>query len=65
MHELMVQLTPKVSSLAMDTQEARAPRSGLGCAVPFTLTAGQRGEAPQAAALIEDYLPRCHGRYGL
>ena len=26
---------------------------GLGCPVRFTLTAGQRGDAPQAAALIE------------
>lgn len=27
---------------------------GLGCPVRFTLTAGQKGDAPQAAALIED-----------
>lgn len=27
---------------------------GLGCPVRFILTAGQRGDAPQAAALIED-----------
>ena len=26
---------------------------GLGCPVRFTLTAGQKGDAPQAAALIE------------
>lgn len=26
---------------------------GLGCPVGFTLTAGQKGDAPQAAALIE------------
>jgi hypothetical protein len=26
---------------------------GLGCPVRFTLTAGQKGHAPQAAALIE------------
>lgn len=26
---------------------------GLGCPVQFTLTAGQKGDAPQAAALIE------------
>jgi transposase len=26
---------------------------GLGCPVRFTLTAGQRGDAPQAASLIE------------
>lgn len=26
---------------------------GLGCPVRFTLTAGQRGDVPQAAALIE------------
>ena len=26
---------------------------GLGCPVAFTLTAGQRGDAPQAAGLIE------------
>jgi transposase len=26
---------------------------GLGCPVNFTLTAGQKGDAPQAAALIE------------
>jgi hypothetical protein len=25
----------------------------LGCPVRFTLTAGQKGDAPQAAALIE------------
>src|SRR6266536_4397073 len=31
---------------------------GLGCPVRFTLTAGQKGDAPQAAALIEGYLPR-------
>jgi transposase len=27
---------------------------GLGCPVRFTLTAGQKGDAPQAAALIEE-----------
>jgi transposase len=27
---------------------------GLGCPVRFTLTAGQKGDAPQAAALSED-----------
>jgi transposase len=27
---------------------------GLGCPVRFTLTAGQKGDAPQADALIED-----------
>jgi transposase len=27
---------------------------GLGCPVRFALTAGQRGDAPQAGALIED-----------
>ena len=27
---------------------------GLGCPVRFSLTAGQRGDAPQAAPLIED-----------
>ena len=27
---------------------------GLGCPVRFTLTAGQKGEAPQAEALIAD-----------
>jgi len=26
---------------------------GLGCPVRFTLTAGQKGDAPQAAALLE------------
>jgi transposase len=26
---------------------------GLGCPVRFTLTAGQKGDAPQAGALIE------------
>jgi transposase len=26
---------------------------GLGCPVRFTITAGQKGDAPQAAALIE------------
>jgi hypothetical protein len=26
---------------------------GLGCPVRFTLTAGQKGDAPQAAELIE------------
>ncbi|NEV03246.1 transposase, partial [Bradyrhizobium sp. UFLA 03-164] len=26
---------------------------GLGCPVRFTLTAGQKGDAPQAATLIE------------
>lgn len=26
---------------------------GLGCPIRFTLTAGQKGDAPQAAALIE------------
>ena len=30
---------------------------GLGCPVRFTLTAGQKGDAPQAAALIEGCLP--------
>ena len=28
---------------------------GLGCPVRFTLTAGQKGDAPQAAALIEGF----------
>ena len=27
---------------------------GLGCPVRFVLTAGQKGDAPQAAALLED-----------
>jgi hypothetical protein len=39
---------------------------GLGCAVRFTLTAGQKGDAPQAAALIEGFSCRGrHGRYSL
>jgi hypothetical protein len=28
---------------------------GLGCPVRFTLAAGQKGDAPQAAALIEGF----------
>jgi len=31
----------------------RSAARGLGCPVRFTLTAGQKGDAPQAAALIE------------
>ncbi len=31
---------------------------GLGCPVRFTLTAGQKGDAPQAAALLEGCPPR-------
>jgi transposase len=27
---------------------------GLGCPVRFTLTAGQKGDVPQAEALIQD-----------
>src|SRR5258706_6654774 len=30
---------------------------GLGCPVRFTLTAGQKGDAPQAAALLEGLPP--------
>ena len=39
---------------------------GLGCPVRFTLTAGQKGDALQAAALIEGLLRRGgQGRYSL
>jgi hypothetical protein len=36
---------------------------GLGCPVRFTLTAGQKGDAPQAAALIEGLCERRGGFY--
>src|ERR1700683_2991883 len=31
---------------------------GLGCPVRFTLTAGQKGDAPQAAALLQGLSPQ-------
>jgi len=38
---------------------------GLGCPVRFILTAGQKGDAPQAAALIEGLPAEVVGRYSL
>src|SRR5437879_2210320 len=49
---------PDFEYLIVDSTIVRATKihmavRGLGCPVRFTLTAGQKGDAPQAAALIE------------
>ncbi|GLR46263.1 hypothetical protein GCM10007880_67810 [Mesorhizobium amorphae] len=38
---------------------------GLRCPGRFTLTAGQKGDAPQAVDLIEGLPAECHSRYRL